>query len=143
MICQGFVVNVHDPLNYDIDLTLNESQSKKYNHVIANNYTYIDYSEDKLEPVDIERTSTIYRCRLKGVGIVDSVMKNDMILKNIYVDICRIFDEVEGWVSCTVNEIDSYSRILVDINYLDRNKERNLLDLFFCEKYSSAFYHYK
>jgi hypothetical protein len=59
----GYVVNLHDPLNYDIDLCgLDETLIQRYSTIIQNTYSYKDEEGHS-------RTGTTYRCRLKGIGI--------------------------------------------------------------------------
>lgn len=59
----GYIVNLHDPLNYDIDLCgLDETLKQRYSSIIRNTYTYKD------EDGQVQ-TGTTYRCRLKGIGI--------------------------------------------------------------------------
>jgi len=71
----GFIVNVHDATNFDIDLEISAELHEKYRDVICNQYTYQDLGEDFLENPDMDRLrvspeiGTTYRCRLKGVGI--------------------------------------------------------------------------
>ena len=57
----GFVVNIHDALNFDIDLCLEPEEQKKYNHVLSMDYTYS-------QSAHVYNGKT-HRCRLKGIGI--------------------------------------------------------------------------
>src|SRR5436853_236486 len=43
----GFVVNVHDATNFDIDLDM--AYHEKYQDVISNQYTYQDFNQQFLE----------------------------------------------------------------------------------------------
>jgi hypothetical protein len=64
----GFIVNVHNATNYDIDLFLPNNIHEKYKNVIMNKYSYNEVDDN----MNIEKTiknSYTYRCRLKGVGI--------------------------------------------------------------------------
>jgi hypothetical protein len=59
----GYIVNLHDPLNYDIDLCgLDPSLRERYASIIQNTYSYQDENGEV-------QTGTTYRCRLKGIGI--------------------------------------------------------------------------
>jgi len=69
----GYVVNVHDAVNYDIDLFLDEELRKRYWNVITNTYTYQDedLNSSSSNP-HAPMIGTTYRCRLKGIGINQS-----------------------------------------------------------------------
>lgn len=119
----GFIVNVHDATNFDIDLEIPSNLHEKYQDVISNQYTYQDLGTDFLESVDFNRLNnssiqigTTYRCRLRGVGInqldpVGHTWKSNQIC----VEVRQLIDRTDGWVMCTLSDIDVYQRLLVDI----------------------------
>lgn len=127
----GFIVNIHDAVNYDIDLFLTEEQRLRYEDVIKDPYDYVDIHrrdiEDRVPTIDEahkhQLSSTAYRCRLKGVGINSKNLNHRSYDRNIYgknimhasIHVCRIVDRCGGWVICNVTDIDVYRRLLVDI----------------------------
>ncbi len=87
----GFVVNVYDPVSYDIDLQLDPELMEKYHRVIKSKYSYVDVPEALLsqdlsyfhnnrkdaysngnhsanDMTKLVKEGTTYRCRLKGVA---------------------------------------------------------------------------
>lgn len=118
----GFVVNIHDATNFDIDLDLPVELRDKYNDVISNEYFYQDLPSDFLENPNLANQQLIpcksktYRCRLKGIGI-NQLPNNYHIHKNniISYEIKQLIDNNDGWVLCNLSDIDVYQRLLVDI----------------------------
>lgn len=116
---KGFVVNVHDAVNFDIDLFLpNYSQ---YEEVISNTYVFTVLDPNvspylqKSQPL---YTSVAHRCRLRGVGVNFRRRSEDRGKRktnNAMMDIIRLIDRSNGWVICNVSDVDVYRRILVDI----------------------------
>jgi hypothetical protein len=118
----GFIVNVHDATNFDIDLEIPTELHDKYRDVISNQYTYQDLGYDFLENPDLNRTSqitpcigTTYRCRLRGVGINMSSHMHTWKSNQMCVEIKQLIDRTDGWVTCVLSDIDVYQRLLVDI----------------------------
>ena len=119
----GFVVNIHDAMNFDIDLQLTKEIKHKYDNVITNEYTYNDLGDSYLtnpnnvmnEPL-IPKIGTTYRCRLRGIGI-DQLSSKSQSLKFYLttVDVKQLLDRTDNWISCTLSDIDIYQRLLVDI----------------------------
>lgn len=98
----GYVVNVYNLLNYDIDLILDDY---KYKNVVFNEYTY--------QCDDIIYTSKSYRCRLNGILIHD---KNNKKKKHMYTyEINKKIDKVDGWIQCYIAGVDVFNRLLIDI----------------------------
>jgi hypothetical protein len=104
----GYVVNVYNVLNYDIDLCLNTNQ---YKNVITNQYTYQSVNELKLGQQFYGKT---YRCRLNGLLINDKTNKKK---KHSYTfDIIKQIDRADGWVKCEIVGVDIFNRLLVNIS---------------------------
>jgi len=132
----GFIVNVHDATNYDIDLEIPPELHEKYRDVISNQYTYQDLNDDFLENPNLnQRTQiepiigTTYRCRLRGVGISQLSgpahnWKNNLMC----VEVRQLIDRTDGWITCTLSDIDVYQRLLVDIVINTCNGPINLRD---------------
>ena len=137
----GFIVNVHDATNFDIDLEMSPELHEKYGDVISNQYTYQEFDSDFLEnPViltskdtkNIEITpkiGTTYRCRLRGVGI-NQLAPNVHTWKSnqMCVDVKQLIDRTDGWITCTLSDIDVFQRLLVDITINTSKTSINLRD---------------
>lgn len=105
----GYVVNIYNILNYDIDIPMLDKNKCK--NVIVNDYTYQCIDDDIYEG-DIKKSQS-YRCRLNGLLIND---KNNK-LKNMYTyEITKQIDRANGWVKCEIIGIDMFNRLLVDIS---------------------------
>src|SRR5581483_2086659 len=142
----GFVVNIHDALNFDIDLCLAPEEQKKYVHVLSMDYTY-----SQLSKVFNGRT---HRCRLKGIGIKKTsktgneiVDENNVkseharkLLRDSHIELIRIIDQCNGWILVEINGIDVYSRFLVTL-YNPLTGE-NLNNKLLTSQYNSIYYHY-
>ncbi len=158
----GYIVNVHDPVNYDIDLFLSPQLRKKYSQVITNTYTYQDEG-------DTIRTGITYRCRLKGVGVVTSKQRKmktspskipnpekdgnlfkslprhpgkkkdpvNFIIREAHIAIIRQFDRQNGWVICTISDVDIYRRLLVTL--YDPITRKDLSEILLSEEYKDYF----
>lgn len=119
----GFVVNVHDATNFDVDLQISCQDHERYKDVISNQYTYQDLSQDFIENPDKNKivdinpyTGTTYRCRLRGVGI--NQLPNHIHTwksNQLCIDVKQLIDRTDGWITCTLSDIDVYQRLLVDI----------------------------
>jgi hypothetical protein len=119
----GFIVNVHDATNFDIDLDISPNIHEKYGDVISNQYTYRDINTDFFEIHDLNKSTqiessigTTYRCRLRGVGINQLSQQIHTWKSNqMCVEIKQLIDRTDGWITCTLSDIDVYQRLLVDI----------------------------
>lgn len=119
----GFVVNIHDATNFDIDLQLTTEMRNKYNGVITNEYTYNDLGDEYLinpnsamNQTIVPQTGTTYRCRLRGIGI-NQLPSSDQMYKSYIMttEVKQLLDRTDNWVSCTLSDIDVYQRLLIDI----------------------------
>lgn len=128
----GFVVNVHDATNFDIDLALKASEVNYYQDVISNQYTYQDFNAEFLENPNLiqcndVKIGTTYRCRLRGIGINQCAYTANMWKSNqICIEIKKLLDRTDNWVICTLSDIDVYQRLLVDIIICTNNGPINL-----------------
>lgn len=110
---QGFITQVYDSANFDIDIELDDDTKQKYDEVFKNGYIAIDMDADH---VTSERRRA-YRCRVKGV-VVDKGRRDHSANISARQAANKIEKKVKlynSWVTCYVNEIDQYSRILVDL----------------------------
>ena len=141
----GFVVNVHNATNYDIDLILPQHIHDKYKTVVINKYSYNEVDDDLNIKNEVKYGST-YRCRLKGIGInydnhnlnltnntvkctedlkcteeldnsfkKDSQKSDNLSNYSLTIDIKQLVDRTDGWVLCKISDIDVYKRLLVEI----------------------------
>jgi hypothetical protein len=131
----GFIVNVHDATNFDIDLDMSPELHQQYQDVISNQYTYQDLEPDFIENPDFTKLATLnpkigitYRCRLKGIGINQSSTSSSHYWKSnqMCIEVKQLMDRTDGWVLCTVSDIDVYQRLLVDISIETSNESINL-----------------
>jgi len=114
----GFVVNIHDATNFDVDLDMSEELHKKYQDVISNQYTYMDLDDNflNIKSNNINQIGKTYRCRLRGVGVNQLSANNyHWKMNQIYMEIKQLIDRTDGWIICTLSDIDIYHRLLVDI----------------------------
>lgn len=127
---RGFIVNIHDATNYDIDLTIPDKIIAKYKDVICNYYSYQDLNSNLLEfPLnkgDILIGKT-YRCRLKGIGI-NQVSQHTWKANRMLIKVKQLIDRTDGWVTCTLSDIDIYHRLLVEVTVDTCNGSVNLKD---------------
>jgi hypothetical protein len=144
----GFVVNVHDPINFDIDFKFTENGiAHKYCHVISNIYTYKDltsnfklssscdseadtsYAIENLmnEKIVGLETGIAYRCRLRGIAIQQHP-SHKWRSNQLKLEIINLIDRTDGWITCNLSDIDVYKRLLVDITI---NTSNGAIDL--CE----------
>ena len=110
MTYKGFVVNVYDPLNYDIDIVLLDKEYKM--KVIHNNYCYKNVLQDGT--LSLEYSSCSYRCRLNGIEINNKHYSKHHV-KQMMVEIKKLVDREDGWVNCIIYGVDIFNRLLVDI----------------------------
>jgi len=131
----GYVVNVHDSINFDIDLTMSSKLQKKYKNVITNQYKYYDYNKYYFDNIYTELNKKVipqygitYRCRLKGIGMKQSNNDTDTIWKSnkLSIEIKKLIDITDGWITCTLSDVDIYKRLLVDIYINTPQKTINL-----------------
>jgi len=117
---RGYVVNIHDATNFDIDLTINPSILYNYKDVICDTYTYSDYTLHDIGSIDPKKlptkVGTTYRCRLRGIGVRKIVSKAQYSKSyQMCNDIKKLIDRADGWIICTISDIDIYNRILIDV----------------------------
>lgn len=112
----GFVVNIENTLNFNIDIN-----DKKYVELVKNNsYTYEEKGERK--------NGISYACRIKGVksknrkGDKKKFYNEKPTLYNVKAKI----EQYNGWVNILPHNIDKYCRLIVSI-YTPENE--NLSDI--------------
>lgn len=146
----GFIVNVHDATNFDIDLRLTPEQHRIYSNVINNTYVYRDL-DDQLNPVGLSTTGCTYRCRLRGVGInkngnnstnsTNPTNPTNFRHRQSCFDIKKLIYRIDGWVVCTLSDIDVYKRLLVDICIPLRHSHVDMKE-YLLTNYSDLYYPY-
>lgn len=111
-ILPGFVVNVHDAINFDIDLSFTPSQRYHYRHVIQNDYKYKEEASD-----EAIKSGKAYRCRLKGIQLSSShkVHGKSVTMSKATTDMEHMIDRSNGWVICVIDSVDVYNRLLIDL----------------------------
>lgn len=113
-IVPGFVVNVHDAINFDIDLSFTSQQRHRFNRVIKNEYQYKEESIPSNSKI-----GKAYRCRLKGIQLTSSYNNRgkfkEQTMKKAKKVMERMINRSNGWVICLINGVDIYNRLLVDL----------------------------
>ena len=147
MMIKGYVVYIHDSVNYDIDLDLSEEMVAQYWNVISNKYTYYTTPEAALvqRPDASEQTKQVgvaYRCRIKGISALYRKYNNKPRLVHVaHQEVSRRIDRQNGWVLCQVGEVDIYRRLLVDL--YDPITKENLNSILLQPKYSTVYRPYQ
>lgn len=127
----GFVVNIYDAINLDIDLFLTEYQEKQHKDAIITNYEYKDYNSRTFEDQNLQtppglilpptQKGKAYRCRLKGIRQKSSSSNTfsysevNILNSRAKKDMTQIINRTNGWVLCTISKMDNYHRLLVDV----------------------------
>lgn len=123
---RGFVVNVHDAMNFDIDINIPDFLKIKYQNSYKTEYFYKQYDREFMETPFFKNKkiykSYAYRCRIKGLST------NKSVSYNIINEIKQLFDRLDGKVYCVLNNIDIFNRILVDI-YFYLPEVNNIINL--------------
>jgi hypothetical protein len=121
----GYIVNVNDALNYDIDLFLPAEISSLYSSVIRDDYYFkslsLEYfTNGEFDNNEINRSS-YHKCRLK------SVIKNKNNRKTLNNEVKKLIDRVDGWIYYTISDIDIYQRLIIDIElFFNDESQMNL-----------------
>jgi hypothetical protein len=108
MRCVGFVANVYNSLNYDIDIlgVTKETIFSKYGFILHNTYTH--KSNGKTE------TGTSYRCRLSGV--LKKHVINQQSYNSSIREIVMTINRLNGWVIVYIHGVDKYQRLVVSLS---------------------------
>lgn len=141
---RGYVVYIHDSVNYDIDLDLTEEMVAKYWNVISNKYTYHTTPESILnrDANAVVNVGTAYRCRIKGISALYRKYSNKPRLVHVaHQEVSRRVDRQNGWVLCQLGEVDIYRRLLVDL--YDPITRENLNGILLQPKYSTLYKPYQ
>lgn len=133
---KGYVVNVHDALNFDIDLELSPDVEQNYRQVKKDEYDYQDLGPEFLRTADMKmmvtcerHRGTAYRCHVRGVGSRPPESGEDKWkINNMSIDIDGLIDRADRWVLCRIGDIDVYGRILVDLTILTPSENIDLRD---------------
>lgn len=102
----AYVVRIYNSINYDIDLQLSSAVMSKYKNLTTNIYKYTDDE-------GVSHQSMTYRCRLEGVGIRDQDRRSTF---RDYLYIIQMINKHDGWVKCSVGDVDVYGRLLIRCN---------------------------
>lgn len=152
---KGYIVNVFDNLQYDIQFVpKNEHQEKimneRYGDAIKDNFVFADIDiENIFREIDFDRhsgikvtnsalikTGTSYRCRLKRVHGYNIKEKDEALVSEFK----EIINRNNRWVNICAGDIDVYNRILVEI--YDVETEQNLNNILI-QKYPGKYREYQ
>lgn len=120
----GYVVAVTGPLNIYVDIILSEEMREKYKDAIAYDYVYI--SEEKGAFIE---ESPVFSCHLKNVEICSDPTDPNVRAQNAKeatLFLLRTLKKSQNWVLVSVTDIDTYSRVLVNIFNIQTRKSINL-----------------
>jgi hypothetical protein len=141
---QAYIVNVHDAINFDIDMSGDGSPLKpRYESVISNVYSYYEVPGNFYTNPDFSilyngnRNSRSCRCRLRGI----SVKNTESFHRNNYkmtLEVKKLIDRTDGWVFAKFGDVDIYRRLLIDIIVPIPNDPINLRE--FLLQYYPDFY---
>lgn len=114
----GFVVNVYDAINLDIDLELTSELKTRYGNVYVNKYDYVDVGvaidnilSDRVRSEE-QITSNTYRCHLYGLKLHRELRGST---RQPYAIAKMWLARTQGNVVVEVGDIDVFSRILVKV----------------------------
>lgn len=113
----AYVVAIRDSLNYHLDIYWDKETELKYNNSLSYDYTFV--SEELEKGI---HTRKAYSCHLRGVELVEGVNN----LRESYVMLSKKITDTNGWVLVSVNDIDVFRRILVNIFHLIQKYSFNL-----------------
>lgn len=140
----GYVAHIYDILNYDISFNFNPILEKRYESAPHKEYIYQDVEVDENYPFGPTKISKekAYRCRVRGLlhTITNHELKTKEICKLNYtlmMTIFRLLDIENGFITCTISDIDRYGRILVDIMFPSVNV--NLTQVLLMSSYGNRF----
>lgn len=145
----SYIINIENSTDYDIDIPIPFYEKYKYINVIKNFYKYKEISNEELINADLESietqpilTGTMYRCRLKEIGINKGPYQNRKI-NNLTNIVKKQIDSCNGIVKCNIYEVDKYNRLLVDIFIEIGDCDVNLKDfiLEYCENDPNPVYY--
>jgi hypothetical protein len=112
----GFVANVYNPVNFDIDLgTMTDFHIRQLlsrHKLVTTQYTYTDDNPIALNPSI--RTGMTFRCRLAGILI----KKNELPALDYSASLRKLtyhVNKLNGWVYVNIIGIDRYQRVLVEL----------------------------
>jgi hypothetical protein len=132
----GFVVNVHGPLNYDIDFSLSDEELEFFG-LMDVEYVPYDYEEDDGEL----QTGKAHRARLGGLTHQNENTKRaKSITSQAFFEINRFLDRSGGFVRYEITGVDIFLRTIV--NLYDPVSGECLNDLLLQEKYDVLFKKY-
>lgn len=125
--CLGFVVNVKDSINFDIDFELTTEDKKKLLGAKTRHYMYDEYID--FDAYHEKKVGESFRCRIHDVRINKkelSIIKKLKVFNKIKLQL----DECDGWVVCKIYGIDEFKRLLVDLFFpIKKDSEYEFLNI--------------
>jgi len=106
-----YVANAKNILNFDVAFPMLDDSVFKSAAYVWRSYIVYDKEYNKSE---VRRTK-LFRCRLKGVMLVDGAADHDIKLAKFdLVKMCKLTGRI---FMCTLSGIDNYNRIWIDLYY--------------------------
>ena len=118
---KGFLVGIKKVLTYEVDLFLDQQQEQLLSSAQTTPYPYYHYSPEQLRDPDLTHPSELpvtmgrsFTCRLKSINFSHHEIP---IWKVNWLTIFakQLTDRGNGWLLCTVHNIDQYQRLIVEL----------------------------
>ena len=120
----GYIVNVWNPLNFQIHLDIPPKEDLYYD-----TYQYKDITNDPTPP----KEGYVYRCRLKNLQM--KTMNENERYHEILNDVINRINRSNGWVIVKICYVDKYKRLIVDM--FDPITLENYYDLLTIPRYNN------
>lgn len=104
----AYVVAIDNPLSYHLQIYFPKEIELKY----MKKAKYYKYKYASQEGPSEIRESNAFVCRLNNVNTIST---SDNSTKLVYQTVSASFRDKNNWVYASVGDIDSYSRILIDL----------------------------
>ncbi len=149
---KGFIVNIHDPINFDIDFDVEIERffinaiKKNYQYISLNKVDILQDIEDNILKKELKKGKT-FRCRLKGVTINRNFNRRELNMNSgkILQELRNLINSCDSWVTCDIYDIDIHNRLLINLKIEFDNKTVDIKDFILARSkvYSNIYTHYK
>lgn len=116
------VVAVENPLNLHLQIYWPDSMHIRYKDALHYDYSYI--AEEHFQEV---QNAVVYSCHFKGVEVCSADENNlSQAMKEAYIFMTKKVHQSNGWFLVSVNDIDVYRRILINLFDIITRKSINI-----------------
>jgi hypothetical protein len=134
----GFIVNIANPLNMDVDFGLTDEELEYYK---LQNVEYINYSytDDDYGDLTIGKA---YRVRMEGITTKNfpNIKRYTKLQSRLLCEIVRFLDRTGGFVKYRITGIDIFGRAIVIL--CDPVSGESINDIILNQKYSLIYCNY-